>query len=154
MQTCRLFLTALFMIVAVAACKKKESAAEPNRTALLTTKSWKINRITVNNSAVDESAVQSLLGTNALLGQLTASDILFKSDGTFTATNRTSGQKIEGTWSFKENETKLRLDAAGQGYDFTVVLLSDKNLNLTTPYTYNVGAVPITVAAGFELIPS
>ena len=154
MKTFRYFLITLFLLALVAACKKKESTPEPDRTALLTAKPWKIERILVNGSPVTPATIQSVLGSSALLGQLTTSDIIFRTDGTFTATNRTNAQKTEGTWSFKENNTKLRLDAAAQGYDFTIALISGKNLNISTPYTYSVGGFPITVTADFELVPA
>ena len=154
MKTFRPFLITLLLLALVAACKKKESAPEPDRTALLTAKPWKIDRILSNGSPVTGVVLQELLGSNALFSQLAASNILFKADGTFAATNRGSGQNVEGTWSFKENGTKLRLDAAAQGYDFTVKLLSASNLNLTTPYTFSVGGFPVTVTADFELVPA
>ncbi len=154
MKTFRPFLITLLLLALVTACKKKESAPEPDRTALLTAKPWKIDKVLVNGSPVTPATIQSVLGSTALLGQLTTSDVVFKTDGTFTATNRTSAQKTEGTWSFKENSTKLRLDAAAQGYDFTVKSLSDKNLNISTPYTYSVGGFPVTITADFELVPA
>jgi len=154
MKTNRLIFTAVFLMLATTACKKKEPAAEPDRTALLTAKPWKINKILANDSPIAGTALQSILGANALLSQLASSDILFKSDGKFTATDRATGQKTEGTWTFKDSNTKLRLDAAAQGFDFTVALLSDKNLTLNTPYTYSAGGFPITIKATFELIPA
>lgn len=154
MRTYRTLKITLFLLAAVVACKEKEPATEPDRTTLLTAKPWKIDRILVNGSPVTPAAIENLLGSAALLSQLPASDILFKADGTFTATNRTTAQKTEGTWSFKENNTKLRLDAAGQGYDFTIKTLSASNLDLSTPFTSIVGGFPVTVAADLALVPA
>ena len=78
MKTFRPFLITLLLLALVVACKKKESAQEPDRTALLTAKPWKIDKVLVNGSPVTPATIQSVLGSAALLSQLPASNILFK----------------------------------------------------------------------------
>lgn len=88
------------------ACKKKDSPTTPNRTDLLTTKAWKISQVKLSNGLpVTEALIGQVLGQGSFYSQFINSDVLFKKDNTYTATNRTNQQTINGEWHFNADST-------------------------------------------------
>ncbi|MDJ1503363.1 hypothetical protein [Xanthocytophaga agilis] len=133
----------------LSSCKKDEENPESTRTELLTSHSWKISQVLANGTPVTDDAIQLILGSGSSLAQLTRSSILFKTDSTYTATDQQTDSTFTDTWYFTDNETKIRLEAASDTFDFTIDLLSKEKLNLSTRYTVS-GLTPTIV---LQLVP-
>ncbi|MDJ1484371.1 hypothetical protein QNI16_27990 [Cytophagaceae bacterium YF14B1] len=128
---------------------KKEEAPKTTRTELLTNHSWKINQVLANGTPVTDDAIQLILGSESSLAQLTRSSIIFKTDNTYTGTDQQTDSTFTDTWYFIENESKIRLKAKSDTLDFTIDVLSEKQLNLSTRYTVS-GITPTIV---LQLVP-
>ena len=137
------------LILLVAACKKEETTA-PTKTELLTKHSWKVSQVKANNIPLTDELVTQIAGQAGLLGSLYASDIQFKTDGTFTATNRTTNGSISGTWSLDSSQNQVAIVADGQTINFKITKLTDDNRSLESVNSYtvtipNIGDVSATV---------
>ena len=65
-------------------CKKKEDTP-PDRTALLTARTWRISQVKANNTPLTDQLLQQVAGQAGLLGQIYNSNVVFKADGTFSS---------------------------------------------------------------------
>jgi hypothetical protein len=126
MKSIQLLFVLVFTLAIMSGCKKDdEPAAAPTKTQLLTAKAWKLDKIMALGFDVT-----SLLGAE-VLGELGNSNIQFKTDGTYTSTNRTTNASSSGKWEFNTDETQLILDKGSVNeLSLDLIQLSDKNLDL------------------------
>ncbi len=148
-----LLLVTVTLFVAFTACKQKEAEPAPTRTELLTARTWKIQQVKANNNPISEQDIKNLLGVDNAISQLTSSTILFKSDGTYTATNKTTQAATDDTWTFLESDTKLQIKIGTDTFTFSVDTLTNDKLTISTPYTYTFNGLSTTVTVTLELIP-
>ncbi len=137
-----------FFFITLVACNRDED--EPNKTVLLTAKPWKVDQVYVANQVItDPNLLQ-------YLGQLQNTSIRFNADGTCTATDPNTQVVTSGTWQFNADQTRLLLDLPDQDFDFEIKVLSDNNLNLSTPVTVGPPTFPfpITQTVELRLIPA
>jgi|GEM_PF-6454203 len=150
------FLWLCCALLFVTACKKNDPA--PDRTALLTAKEWKVNQVKLNNNALDQTTIQQILGQGGLdvLDLLYNSNILFKTNGTYTATDRNTGAISDGTWEWNSvsNRTYLNITAQAQIYDFELLTLTESILSVSRPFTYNFLGTPVSGTVQLNLIPA
>jgi hypothetical protein len=90
-------LIALFSLFILGACEKKE--VKPNKTALLTEKTWKPNEAYVDGKPATTTAPQVLTWRYE-----------FRNNGTYTWTS--AGNSVPGVWEFNTDQTKIILDKA------------------------------------------
>jgi hypothetical protein len=85
------------------------------------------------------------------------STILFKSDGTYTSTENSSGSISSGTWELQSGDTQLYINTGTDKYTFTIKELAANSLKLTT--TVTVGPpiiptpIPIPVEVELQMVP-
>lgn len=147
------FLFALVITLSLlAGCKKDDDKeAEPTKTALLTAKPWKLDKIIAFSQDVT-----NLLGAE-VLGELGNSNVQFKSDGTYESTNRTTNAKTSGKWEFNTEQTKVILNK-GTARELTldVIQLSANNLDLQqkiSKSTIDVSLLPAQYQLLFAAVP-
>ncbi len=127
-----MLMLALIFLTATS-CKKKET--EPDFTSLLVAHSWKVDKVLAYNNPVTDETIQLYSGQDGaqLLGVLYNSDIVFKNDGTYVATDRKSTQPTTGTWALtsKDQKTYLTINSDGVAYEFEVATLTTTKLSVT-----------------------
>lgn len=125
MKSIQLLFVLLLTLALVAGCKKDDKEAEPTKTAIVTAKAWKLDKIFALNQDIT-----SFVGED-LLGELGNSDVKFNVDGTYTSTNRSTNATANGNWEFSADETKMILNK-GTTRELTldVIQLSNSNLDL------------------------
>jgi hypothetical protein len=164
MKSIQLLFVLILTLALVTSCKKDdEPEAAPTKTQLLTAKAWKLDKITA--SGFD---VTSLLGAE-VLGELGNSNIQFKTDGTYTSTNRTTNASTNGKWEFNTDQTQIILDKGSVGeMTLDVTQLTDKNLDLQEKINKNdvdmsqipaeyqliIAAIPNPINVDIKLIPA
>jgi hypothetical protein len=91
----------------------------------LTAKPWKLQ----NAMVVGQDVVA--LGLGQYLGGLSNAEFKFNTDGTYTATNRTTNDSSPGKWEFGSDETRLITDkGTADERTYEVVTLTNTNLDL------------------------
>jgi hypothetical protein len=138
----------LFILIFAAGCKKDDDKEkELTKTAILTAKPWKLDKFLIFGQPVTDPEILEAVGS------LANSDVQFKADGTYTATNRSTGAKTNGNWEFNADQTKLTIKGGATSEDitFNIVTLTDKNLDLSTQQT--VDGFPFPVTVDIKLIP-
>jgi hypothetical protein len=139
-----LFLATLF----VAGCKKDDEPEAPSKTDLLTAKAWKLNTISAPPLPDNDPRVMSVIGG------LSNSNVKFENNGTYTATNRNTNAVETGTWEFNADQTQIITDKGqSDSFTFTIVNLTANNLDLSTPFSANIG-IPVTLTVSLKLIPA
>ena len=134
-------------------CKKKEDTP-PDRTALLTARTWRISQVKANNTPLTDQLLQQVAGQAGLLGQIYNSNVVFKADGTFSSPNNNT---VSGTWTFNTDKTELTLVSGGQSNGFKVITLSETSLVLESlsSYTVNVPIIgDISARVTLEMAPA
>lgn len=145
------------MALVFGACKKNDSKPAPTKTELLTQRAWKITQVKANNTPLTDDLVTQVAGQAGLLGELYASDVLFKADGTFTATNRTTQNTFSGTWTFNADQTQLTITTSTQTIAFKITKLTSDILTMDSADSYTV-TIPIlgtqSVIVTLDLVPA
>lgn len=156
MKTHRILLVALCILAIVTACKKTTEEPAATRTAVLTAKAWKLASpgVWLSGNPVDDATVKTYLGNAGSLAQFATSDILFKSDGTYTATNKTTGATTSGEWAFKDNDTKIQLKSGVQSFDLTIDELTADSFKMSIGLKTLVPASFFDAPVQFRLIPA
>jgi hypothetical protein len=112
-------------IITFSACKKDDEPKQSAKFLALTAKPWKLQ-----NAMVLEQDVVAL-GLGQYLGGLSNAEFKFNTDGTYTATNRTTNSSAPGKWEFGSNETRLITDkGTAEERTYEVVTLTNTNLDL------------------------
>ena len=144
------------LVLLLAACKKEESTA-PTKTELLTKHSWKVSKVKANNTELTDDLVAQVAGQAGLLGELYASDVLFKTDGSFTATNRTTKSSFSGTWSFNSDASQISITSDGQTIDFKITKLTSDEFSMNSVNSYKVTVQPfgeLSAIVTLDLVPA
>ncbi len=119
-------------LILISSCKKDDEPKQPSKTDILTAKAWQFQ----DARAFDQSL--TTLGLTDALGGLTNSDFKFNADGTYVATNRSTGTASQGKWEFASNETVLLLDkGTAEETSLQITTLTDKNLDLKLSFDKN-----------------
>jgi hypothetical protein len=142
-----LFVCVIALTFIISSCKKDKETV-PSKTALLTAKAWKLDKVLLFNTEVTDPNIL------ATIGGLANSEVKFNADGTYTATDRTTNTKTNGTWEFNSDQTKLTVKGSTTGSDvtFDIKTLTDKNMDLFTQQA--ITGYPISVPIDIKLIPA
>lgn len=138
-------LTTAFLI----SCKKEKEEEPLSRKQILTAHAWKLGKVLFNGLEITDPTAL------AAIGAFSNNSFLFKSDGTYTATDNTTGAVTTGTWELQENDSKLLIKSSSESYTFTVANLTQDILSLTTPFTAGPPLIPLQISgtAEIQLIP-
>jgi hypothetical protein len=115
-----------------------------------------VKQVKANNNPVSDDLLAQVAGQAGLLGELYASDVLFKTDGTFTATNRTTQNSFTGTWAFNIDQSQITIRANTQTISFKLITLTSDNLTMDSvnAYAVTISGFNVQVIVNLELVPA
>jgi hypothetical protein len=149
MKTSRLLplIALLFAFTFFTGCKKdKEADPEPSTADRLAANSWQGDKVMA--LGMDASTNPLFAGR---LPDIKTMVLIFKKDGTYTATYTENGQTVplSGTWELRNNDTSIHFDlltSFGLEDEVDIKTLTEKSLILTTTVAVpTFGQVPLEV---------
>ncbi|MCU0353352.1 MAG: hypothetical protein MUD08_06370 [Cytophagales bacterium] len=143
---------AVSLLAVGVSCKKKEDTA-PDRTALLTARTWRINQVLLSNTPLTDDLLRQIAGQAGLLGEIYSSNVIFNADGTFRSPSNTA---LTGSWSFNADQTELTITSGAQSVGFRVVALTATGLELETLQAYTANVPPfgnVSARITLQMVP-
>lgn len=116
-------------------CKKDKTNKPKTKTELLTSKTWIYDEYFREYNSSNTVLVYKRGKSNNSFN-LNLNKITFRPDGTYTETTET-GTVLNGTWSFKDNETKTEVVNVAGTFTSNIILLDENHYHWFIPTASN-----------------